>query len=150
MSTLSQFGGLRSTRSIVNGCSTSGYTPFGNCTGTNARQILSGSLTANTLKTLLTVSGGGEFHFLTVTSRDATSRTLRARLTLDGVVVFDSTSAAFTTATIGAVLVGAYSGGNAFVVAPGVVRFNNSAVVEVASSLTEVDMLQLNYILAGA
>jgi hypothetical protein len=141
MSTLSQFGGNRATKSIVNAFSDSGWA--GVSVSNPGRTIASGSLTANTLKTILTVTGAGTFHGLSFRTANVTSRTIRIRITLDGVVVFDSTSAAISTGTTGAIL----TGSSAYPVSP--ISFNTSAVVEIASSLTETDGISMIYVLEG-
>lgn len=140
MSTLSQFGGGAPTTSIVNF-----YSPGGVSSGSvlaagavsNSRNLLSGALTANTLKTMLTVNGGGEVPLLFVTTLDTTSRTIRVRVTVDGVVAYDATSNAITLGNQGVVIMGqAVTTSYVAAVPPGI-RFNSSLVVEVASSVNE-------------
>jgi hypothetical protein len=147
MSTLSQFGGTRSTKSIVNGCSSSGYAAINlNSIPGSVRLLNSGALTANTLKTILNVSGAGIFHVLGARTNDATIRTVRMRLTIDGTVVFDSTSAA-AGANTGGLITGSSNGTTPL---PGAtVVFNSSAVFEIASSLTETDTISTLYVLEG-
>lgn len=146
MSTLSQFAGQRPTRSITNGVSSSGWIASPSVSSTGGRVLNSGALTANTLKTIFSATGGGVIHSLVVRSQDATSRTIRARLTLDGVVVFDSTSGAIATTGAGGLIVGGVTGSNA---SQSAAVFAASAVFEVASSLTETDTIQTQYILFG-
>lgn len=147
MSTLSQFGGTRATRSITNICSPGGVNAFANCAG--GRNLLSGALTAATLKTLLSVSGSGEFHFLGAYAADTTSRTIRLKVTLDGVVVFDATTGAITTTNSGVLAAGSYISGSSQANPGPPIRFSASALIEVASSLTETDKVGLSYILHG-
>ena len=146
MSNLSQFGGQRPTRSITNGFSSSGWAGVSSVSAIGGRALLSGALTANTLKTIFSATGGGVIHSLVVRSQDATSRTIRARLTLDGVVVFDSTSAAIATTNAGGLIVGGAIGAN---LSQSVAVFANTAVFEIASSLSETDTIQTFYILTG-
>lgn len=148
MSTLSQFGGTRSTKSIVNGFSSSGYGPINlSATPGSVRMLNSGALTANTLKTILNVSGAGIFHILGARTNNTTSRTVRMRLTIDGTVVFDSTSAATMNPESGGLITGSTSGTTPL---PGAtVVFNSSAVFEIASSLTETDTITTLYVLEG-
>jgi len=136
-------GGVRATRLITN-LSSGGAAAFANCAV--GRSILSGALTAATLKTLLTVAGSGEFHFLGAYAADTTSRTIRLKVTLDGVVVFDSTCAASTT-NAGNLAVGNFVLSTTQYNPGPPVRFNTSALVEVASSLSETDKVGLSYVL---
>lgn len=148
MSSIFQFmGGARATKSIVNAFSASGWTPVAvNVNG--GRLLLSGALTAATLKTMLTVTGAGEVSSLALTAVDSTTRTLRLRVSVDGVVAFDSTSVAASAAGNGCVI-GAGVGGSGVIFSGSPIRFLTSLVVEVASSVTETDKLQLAYVLNG-
>jgi hypothetical protein len=148
MSSLSQFGGQRATRSITNGWSTSGWAGLANAAVLGGRSLDSGSTTANTLKTIFSATGGGVIHGLIARSNNATSRTIRARLTLDGVVVFDSTSAAIASANAGGIVVGGWSSASGLH-APTVAVFASTATFEIASSLTETDGIQTQYIIFG-
>lgn len=148
MSSIFQFmGGARATKSIVNGFSTSGWTPV-TVYAQSARGLLSGALTAGTLKTLLSVSGAGEVSSLALKTIDASSRTLRLRVVVDGVVAFDSTSAAVAQADAGCVI-GDGVGAPGVIFSGSPIRFLTSLVVEVASSVTETDKLRLAYVLNG-
>lgn len=134
---------------IVNGFSTTGVVAQNMGGVSNAKLVLSGALTAGVLATVLSVAGGGELNLVAATSVDATSRTVRLKITLDGVVVFDSTTAAVAVAGNGLVAVGL--GGSATgsqIWDSQKVAFNSSCLVEVASSLTETNKVQahLNYV----
>lgn len=154
MSSLSQFiGGNLPPTAIVNGFSTDGYTvPVAdfvtNRIAHGIKSILSGALTAATLKTLLSITGGGVLKYCGLAAVDATSRTLRLRITIDGTVVFDSTSAASTIANAGCHAVGSHQ----FVTATAGagtrdrISFATSLLIEVASSLSETDKLSLGVI----
>jgi hypothetical protein len=150
MSTLSQFTGGGVTTSIVNGYEAGGLS---GATGLAVgKEALSGALTANTFATIaaLNISGSGEVPMLACYSKDATSRTLRMRVTVDGVVVFNpAASAAITAANAGLYAAGEYkqvSPSNWF--GPSLpIRFSSSLLVEVASSLTETDKVAVGYIL---
>jgi len=146
MSTLSQFGGNRPARSITSVFSTSGYAGVP-LFSSMARSLASGALTANTLKTIFSATGGGVIHTLFAITTNGTSRTIRMRLTLDGVVVFDSTSAAIATGARGGSITGGVAGSEAFPAVP--LTFNSSATFEIASSLTETDTITTSYILEG-
>ncbi len=145
MSTLSQFTGGAATRSIVNSCSSGGVSLTNlqaNTATNNAREVLSGALTAGVLKTLLTISQGGRVPFLSAYAKNATSRTVRVVVIADGVTVFDATSSAVTANNSGLWVAGqAITGANA----SEPIRFNSSLVVQVASSLTETDFVAIGY-----
>lgn len=150
MSNLNQFlSGVmsRSPTSIIQSNSTNGYTPeavvstAGNGLNlrVNAKEILSGALTAATLATVLNLTGGGVISYLSIFAVDATARTLRLQLVIDGTTVFDSTSASNSTADRGSLIIGsqASSGWPAEYAIP----FNASLVVKIASSLTETNKI---------
>ena len=147
MSTLSQFTGGGVTRTIVNAFSSGGVSS-GNVpanVGTNmGREVLSGALTANTLKDIVSVTGSGQMELITAYAKNATSRTIRLVVVVDGATVFDATSNAVTGNGNGLVAVGqALSGGGVARSAP--VRFNSSCVIRVASSLSETDLVAIGY-----
>lgn len=130
MSTLSQFaGGNVPPKALINGVSTSGW----GCTTlsgtTYIKEVLSGALTAATLKTILSITGGGVLEFIQTRQVDTTSRTHRMRITIDGTVVLDSTSSACVTS----------NNGGTFITSP--IPFSASLLVEIASSLTETDKI---------
>ena len=151
MSNLNQFIGEPAVTSIVNGFSDAGATAIGFDLIDNAhvtKAVTSGALTANTLDSVLNITGGGGYlDFLWMASGDATSRTHRMKITIDGTVVMDSTSAAVATAKRGFIVVGQaawYSTINPQpIFTP--VRFNSSCLVEYASSLTETDKTNMSY-----
>lgn len=131
MSNLDQFiGGTGVPKTIVNNYSGGGKN---NLSDPRQKEILSGSLTATVLKTLLTISGAGAFNLISAISKDATPRTVHLKVTLDGVEVFNAISSAFAAANYGIDAV----------VAGYTVSFNTSAVIEVASSLSETDKVAL-------
>lgn len=145
MSTLSQFGGNRATKSIVHNRSSGNPTAVANLGSLDGlKEVLGGSMTAATLKTLLTISSGGEIPQLYAYSKDATSRTIRCKVTLDGTVAFDVTSAAVAATSSGMIVVG-INPGAASQLPFGPIKFNASCVVEVASSLTETDKVAIGY-----
>lgn len=140
MSNLSQFiGGSRPPKTIVN--SSSSGTLLASI-GVNAKSIASGATTADVLKTMLSISGAGAVKFLCLKKVDATPRTLRLKVTIDGVTVFDATSASDTNANYGLLAVGS----NIDSAWPQLesVAFNSSLLVEAASSVaSETDKLTL-------
>lgn len=148
MSSLSQFGGSHVVISVVNGSSSGGVLRDLTTAAVIAKSILSGALTATVLATALNIAGRGALNFAAVAAVNATSRTMRLRITLDSVVVFDATSSVCTTTDSGIVGVGAfnYAAGPANPLlqqAP----FQSSCLVEIASSLTETNFVKalLNY-----
>lgn len=150
MSTLSQFSGGAATRSIVNAFSSGGVSSAGNLnagtSGNASREVLSGALTANTLKDLLSVSGSGQVPYLSAYSKDATSRTIRMVVIVDGTTVFDATSNAIA-GTNNGILAAGYVGSSNAGTPSHPIRFNSSLLVRVASSLTETDKVAIAYYL---
>lgn len=113
----------------------------------NLKKTLAGALTANTYKTLLSVTGAGVLNFLALLAMDATARTASIRLTLDGVVV--STRTGNIAAVNDGFLVVGSAPFNTTNSAAGMdaVPFSLSMLVEVKSNLTETDTLAtfINY-----
>ena len=108
--------------------------------GNDVRQTLSGALTANTYKTIVSVTGQGILKFCGVASVDATTRTQSIRITIDGVVVCEKSVAGVNAINKGIVAVGG------LVDSTSVARFdrlafNTSLLVEVKSNITETDKL---------
>ena len=128
---------------IVNVCSAGGVKPTISAPPAE-KSSLSGALTANTLATVLSISGvGGTLNLVATMNLDNTSRTIRIKITLDGVSVFDATSSAITTQTQGLIAVGYLSDvGTPF---PNPVPFKNSCLVQIASSITETDLTRIYY-----
>lgn len=152
MSVLSQFSGSgqRPPKVLVNKYADSGFVCARvdlSTNGANAKQVYSGAMTAATLKTILSVTGAGSIDYLSVRGMDITSRTLRMKITIDGVVVLDSTSAATADASSnGAVYIGVGDGSGAtWPAAYEPTLFNASLLVEVASSLSETDKFLIGY-----
>jgi len=147
------FGANNTTRQIVNSNATAGFTPFNGdidaASTVLGKEVLSGALTANTLATVLSLTGPGEVPLLTsYTKDDATVRTVRTVVIVDGVTVFDFTSASISLANRGAIVAGelAWAGGTYYVTQGNPIRFSVSLVVQQASNLTETDKIALAYI----
>ena len=81
---------------------------------------------------------------LTSYTKDATPRTVRTVVIVDGVTVFDFTSASIGVPNRGAIVAGQVAGGDVTQGNP--IRFSVSLVVQQASNLTETDKLALAYI----
>ena len=146
MSNLSQFfGGNKPPKSIINAFSNSGFSASGAVPPYNIKVVAIGAVTSNVLKTVLSVSGAGQIDFLSLTTVDTTSRTLRAKVTIDGTVVFDSTSAVIASVNYGFTPLGACSSSGGTPPALQPTFFNSSLLVEVASSLTETDKANVGY-----
>jgi hypothetical protein len=148
MSVFSQFSGSGIRPSgLLNGSSSAGITTGqavinAAVTGIPASQAAittSGTLTANTLTTVLSVSGRGVLYFFGLGGFDSASRTHRAKITLDGVVIYDATSAAVTSTAAWVVPVGsvAPSATLSAAIIPDPLQFNTSLLIEYASSLSE-------------
>ena len=148
------FGANNTTRQIVNADAIAGFTPLNGdiaaAAAGRSKEVLSGALTANTLATVLSLTGPGEVPLLTSYTKDATARTVRTVVIVDGVTVFDFTSASISTTKRGAIVAGELAGtpgGATFYVTQGnPIRFSVSLVVQQASNLTETDKLALAYI----
>lgn len=151
MSYITQFAsGSRATKQIVNDKSIAGFEWQG---ATNSqprsKSVASGAMTSATLKTVVSISGSaGILDYFAVRTADSTSRTLRVKITVDGVVVFDFTSAATTTTSDLTSIVSslAEQGYGAGLEAGGIIlTWNNTLLIEAASSVTETDKFKYYY-----
>ena len=153
MSVASQFfgGGAKPPVLIVNGTSTNGSPP--DFVGPSnplqmygVKKTVSGALTADTLKTVLLLTGSGYVGFMACTGADTTSRMHRLKMTVDGVVVFDGKTAAATSPQNGISLIGSASNiGTNYGAVAEPVHFKGSLLIEYASSLTETDKTNFYY-----
>jgi hypothetical protein len=148
----SQFGGaLIATKSIVNAYSVVGFSPGDNLSSVayyGTKSVDSGALTANVLSTIFSKTGSGTIMpQLSIYTNDATARTLRVEVTVDGIVVFDFTSSTISNTNYGVCLAGT----NAYTIsvqqAP--IIATNSLVVKVASNLTETAKFRIAYSYQG-
>ena len=128
---------IQATKNLYNAFSSAGYTAVGSMSAiSTAKTSVSGALTANALVDLINESGSaGYISQLSVYANDATSRTLRIVITVDGASIYDVTSAAISSGTSGAVLAGAVSSTNPQALPP--IYYTNSIRVQYASSVTE-------------
>lgn len=142
------FGANNTTRQIVNSNAIAGFTPVNGdidaASTVLGKEVLSGALTANTLATVLSLTGPGEVPLLTSYTKDGTARTVRTVVIVDGVTVFDFTSASIGVPNRGAIVAGQVAGGGITQGNP--IRFSVSLVVQQASNLTETDKIALAYI----
>lgn len=151
MSYITRFAsGNRATKQIINNVSTAGFLWVGvRSSIQGAKSVASGAMTANTLKTVISVSGSaGVMDYLTIKTADATSRTLRVKITVDGVVVFDFTSAATATSGDTACIISSTTDAGASAAPePSELKltWNNTLLIETASSVTETDKFTYYY-----
>lgn len=138
---------MSATNGIFNAFNVAGFTARSiNNTAGHAIETASGLVTANTLKTIINITGvSGVLSQLSVRSSDATARTLRAVLTIDGIIIFDRTSASFSAANTGVLFCGVSSTTN-FVPQGPMIAFTNSAKLEICSNITETDKLIVEHI----
>jgi hypothetical protein len=152
MSNLRDFigGGNRPPKTIINGfnVATAALIPMAlsGTPGKPLKLVLSGSMIAATLKTALSLTGSGVINWLSLMGNDATTRTFRMKITIDGVVVFDPGVSA-SGGTSGILPIGLYSEGSTSFPSIGFqpTNFNSSLLVEIASSLTETDKMTFGY-----
>ena len=137
------------TKSIVNGMTTGVQWDYLGMSIQNtgvAKTVASGALTANTLATVLSISGAGLMPILALTTADATARTMRMQVIVDSVTVFDSTSASIATSSRGGIVAGVGIGSASLQLMDGEpIRWNSTLVIKVASSLTETDKINIHY-----
>ncbi|RTL37165.1 MAG: hypothetical protein EKK53_21585 [Burkholderiales bacterium] len=150
MTKRSTIGGQRPTTSIINSHSSGGTSTvsMNAASMASARAIGSGLMNSGVLSTLLNVtSGAGRVPLLAIGTVDATSRTIRLRVTVDGTVVFDATSSAIAANGNGIFAAGAFASAGVFAPSEPIV-FQKSFKVEaayVSANPTETDKLQLLY-----
>lgn len=111
---------------------------------TSGTKILSGALTADTYKAILSITGSGIINFLGYFSVDTTERTMTIRITLDGTVVYTHSIASVTVAKCGIVPVGRTDG--TYIVGIDSIPFDSSLVVDIKSDLSETDKVYINTI----
>ena len=112
----------------------------------NVKETLSGALTAGTLATALSITGRGVARFIASKTKDATARTIRLKVTVDGTSVFDATTNSMSASNKGIIAVGGVATGGSSSDTGGVygeLKFNTSLLVEHASSPTETDKISL-------
>lgn len=110
--------------------------------------VASGSTTAGVLKTIFSYTGGGGLMSqLSIRTADATARTIRLKVTVDGVSAYDNTSSTIPAADKGFVLAGTITNTGAHILPP--IVWANSLLIEVASSLTESNGITTQYVYNG-
>ncbi len=152
MSTLSQFSGGNGVapKAIINRQSATSVAQFAgmnNLEIDSAKKVVTGALTANTLATVLSLTGSsGMVTWLRCYSVDATSRSHQVKVTIDGTVVFDATSTAASATGSGVQVIGdvSYIG----LIPAGhseQIPYNSSFLVEYASSVSETNKTTFSY-----
>lgn len=134
------FGGQTSVTSIINGGAT---LPTNTCItaaqNANCLSTLSGDMTAGVLKTAYSATGKGRVNFFAVYCNDATSRTIRIKVTVNGsAVAYDKTSAAIEISGGGVIAIGSGQpsvSGVPVLFQP--IDYTSGILIEFASSLTE-------------
>lgn len=145
MTRRSQLGGQTSVTSMICG---GGVVNAANAFGfvapnANALTALSGAMTAGALKTAYSATGKGRLNFFAVGTNDATSRTIRIKVTVNGSsVLFDKTSTALAANGALVAAIGAVNPSvSGYPVTFQSIDYSNGILIEFASSLTETDKL---------
>lgn len=137
----------RSTTAIVTGQSVAGWARLAITTiPTLVNSVVSGSMTAGVLATVFQQRNtAGQMSHLTLRSNTTGARTLRVKITIDGVyTAYDFTSASSSAADVGAILAGVSSPTSTFVIPP--IKWNSSILIEWALNTTEAGVLTAEYI----
>jgi hypothetical protein len=150
MISLSQFsGGQKPPKALFNATSSAGAlasaTLIADATAGGTILKYSGSLTADVLSNVLSVTGAGMIPMFFLLSVDATVRKHRLKITVDGTVVYDFTTANVNAANRGLIAIGYQTVTNTSIMSDPV-YFNNSLLIEYASSLTENNGTRFGYI----
>ena len=139
-------GGLNAPpKSIINAASSGGLGFAQSIAPTfDAKKTLSGALTANTYKEIVSVSGPGVISMAAVFTVDATSRAMGIKVVIDGITIFDAASAAEAYANCLMVAIGYITRNDAAgFLASEKIPFNSSLSVSIKSSLAETDKIAL-------
>ena len=134
MSRFLQFSGRPATTSIVNLFTQAGAATLATGSPPSAIATAVTTTTGGTLVSALSVTGAGDLTMLVVRTANATAKTLRVKVTIDGTVVCDVTSASTSTSGNGLIILGDIS--SAIVDAGVPARFNSSLLVEVCGSVS--------------
>lgn len=137
------FGGTTTqsaTKFIYNAFTAAGWAgTAGIAVPVGTRSALSGALTANTLVDLLNESGSaGQIDQLSIFTNDATPRTIRIVITVDGATILDVTSSTITTALVGGFWAGDMGNTSVSTQLPPI-KYTNSIRIQYASNQNETD-----------
>lgn len=139
-------GGSAKTTTLVSSGFVNGSPPSGmsNSTGRGTKATTSGTLVANTLKNMLSLSGGaGSMSVCAVHTNDGTVQTIRLQVIVDGsYTVFDVTSASVAATNNGILAAGTTDTSAAAVLFDGLpIHWKTSISVSIASSAAATDKL---------
>lgn len=142
-------GSARATTAIVNSTSTAGDARV-TCTFNTSRGTKianSGALTSGVLKNMISVSGtAGKMPQLALKTNDATARTVRLRIIIDGVTIYDITSSSASVSDQALIAAGTTDTSAGSILIDGEpLSWKTSCSVDIASSLTETDKIALGY-----
>lgn len=130
--------GFKATTGMLNAYTSAGWTANQvQLSGARVYQVAtSGALTANTLTTLINESGSAGFiSQFAIMTNDVSNRTIRVKITVDGVSRYDFTSASISTSGYGCALAGILTTTSSESLPP--IYYTNSIKIEYASSVTE-------------
>lgn len=137
-----------STKTIKSAQSVVGFTTHSvaSAAGSGAIAVNSGALTANVLSTVFSAAAiPVTMPHLTVRCADATARTLRVVVEVDGLTAFGFTSASTSAVNNGVTIAGWRDpAATSFALPP--INSGSSLVVKVASNLTETDKFIIEYV----
>lgn len=144
-SVLSASSSAFKTTQIVTNAYSAGGAQVQIASSTSCKLINSGALTAGVLSgALLNITGSaGEIILCGLRTNDATARTIRLQVIVDGFTCFDATSNSILTANSGIMATAGYDTYGGIIQPGGSIYFKTSCVIKVASSLTETDKIQL-------
>jgi len=141
LTNVSGFGGA--TKFLYNAFTSAGWATAAVTFPAEPRASLSGALTAGVLVDLLNESGSaGQVDQFSISAVDATARTIRVVITVDGVVILDATSASVAAANRGGAWAGVASTTSALMLPP--IKYTNSIRLQYASNLTETAKFNLS------
>lgn len=112
-----------------------------------SKHTLSGALTADTYKEMISLSIPGLLRLCGVYSIDGTARTLGLKIVIDGTTVIDAVSAALSAANAGWMAVGINHELDNMGLESGI-RFNASLSISIKSSISETDKIALVHLTA--
>jgi hypothetical protein len=157
MTDVKQFRAIRAPSSIVGPSSPSGANAmplFDYVAGPQAYGMavtLSGAVTANVYKTVLSITGAGVVNYLGARTLNSTAKIASLRVTIDGIVLVDIATTSVNHVNRILTAIGYLTHTTATPIhylSYNPVAFNSSLLVEIASSVTETDQTQLisNYV----
>ena len=146
--TLSQVKrGTRTTKTIKTSQATAGFTMITVSSisgGTPIIPVSSGALTANTLAQVFSHTGSGKMTHFTARNLDATARTMRLKVTIDGATSFDYTSASIAGSGSGVILAGVSSAASTSIIPE--LEWETGITIEWASNANETAKFGAEYV----